>query len=304
MNISFIVPLHNEETTIVLCMEAIVAQMRSGDEVIVVDNGSSDSSISKINSFSNITIIEKPKCTIAAVRNAGAAIAKGDILAFIDADCVLSNYWRVEVAKSLKDDGVGATGSKVDIPDDAVWIERVWYSQRDDKCSRVSYINSGNFVVRKSIFDKVGGFSEELITGEDSELGWRINKAGYAIINNPAIKSIHMGNPKNLENFYRKEKWHALGMLGTFKICCLDKPVIMTILFFACNISALMLFPVLIYRSSVNLAILTLTVISLIIPAVTAVYRVISFKNSKYFVQLILLYWIYYIARANVLLSL
>lgn len=303
MNISFIIPLYNEETTIRLCIESIVEQMCTGDEIIVVDNGSTDKSVNNVISFPDITIINKPNVTIAEVRNSGAKIAKGDILAFIDADCVLSNHWRDEVVRCLSDERISATGSKVDIPADAVWIERVWYSQRDNKCSRVSYINSGNFVVRKSIFEEVGGFSEALITGEDSELGWRINKVGHCIVNNPAIRSIHLGNPKNLKNFYRKERWRALGMMGTFRISWFDKPLIMTITFAVCNLLAICISLYLAITGSVGYGILSFLSLTLFVPSITASYRVIQFKNTRYFFHLICLYWIYFIARTNVLFA-
>lgn len=301
MNISFIIPLYNEETTIRLCLESIVEQMCTGDEIIVVDNGSTDNSVNHVISFPDITILDKPKVTIAAVRNSGAMIAKSDILAFIDADCVLSRHWRDEVVRFLRDERISATGSRVDIPADAVWIERVWYSQRDNTCSRVSYINSGNFVVRKSVFDKVGGFSEALITGEDSELGWRINKAGHSIVNNPAIRSIHLGNPKNLKHFYRKERWRALGMMGTFRISWFDKPLIMTIAFAVCNVAGICISLYLAATGSVSHAIPAFLCLTLCVPSITASYRVLRFKNTRYFFHLICLYWIYFLARANVL---
>jgi glycosyltransferase involved in cell wall biosynthesis len=303
MNISFIIPLKNEEATIELCLESILNQMISEDEIIVVDNGSTDDSIKNICQLANIYIIYKPEATIAAVRNAGAVIAKGDILAFIDSDCVLAQNWRDNVVKSLSDESIGATGSKVDIPDDAVWIERAWYSQRENKCSQVSYINSGNFVVRKVIFEEVGGFTEDLVTGEDSELGWRINRAGNVILNNPAIRSVHLGNPKNLKDFYKKEKWHALGMMGTFKISCIDKPVIMTVMFVVCNLFAIFSSVFIAVRVTLIYGILAFLVLTILIPAVTACYRSMQFKNYRYFFHLVCLYWIYFLARSEILFS-
>lgn len=303
MNISYIIPLYNEETTICLCLASIMAQLHPCDEIIVIDNGSKDSSLGKISSFKEIKILIKPEVTIAAVRNAGAEIANGDILAFIDADCVLSPDWREHVNKVLSDLTVSATGAKVDIPDDAVWIEKAWYSQRNTKCSHVSYINSGNLVIRKCIFDEVGGFSENLKTGEDTELGWRINKAGYKILSNPLIRSIHLGNPKSLRSFYKKEKWHALGMMGTFKISRFDKPFIMTVIFLACNLLAIFLLQFFLIRRDFNYGVYLFLALIVCVPLVTAIYRSIQFNCIRYLIQLIFLYWVYFIARANILFS-
>jgi glycosyltransferase involved in cell wall biosynthesis len=303
MNISFIVPVYNEESTIVTCIEAILAQLCYGDEIIVVDNGSTDKTLAYLSLMKDVNVISNPGVTIAAVRNSGAEIATNEVLAFVDADCVLSPHWRDAVVDTLEDKRVGATGSKVDIPTDAVWIERAWYSQRSSGCSQASYINSGNLVVRKNVFDEVGGFWESLTTGEDSELGWRINRAGYVVFSNPAIKSVHLGNPKKLYSFYKKEKWHALGMMGTFKISCLDKPVIMTVLFLVLNALAIILFFVYVFRGSMSVAMMVLVASSLLVPIVTAIYRITVFKNKYYFVQLVALYWVYYLARTQVLIS-
>lgn len=299
MNISYIIPVFNEQLTIRQCLDAIVAQLQQGDEIIVVDNGSTDKSLDNIRTIQNISIVYSPDVTIGAVRNAGANIAKGQILAFIDADCVICPAWRDNVISTLNLNTVVATGSKVVIPENAGWLEKAWYSQRNSQCSRVSYINSGNFIILRKVFEEIGGFSEDLITGEDSELGWRINKAGYSILDNPEIKTIHLGNPKSLKNFYMKEKWHAIGMMGTFKISCFDKPLIMTVVFALCNLIAIIIIFVSIVRVISVSGVITAVVLASFVPVVTACYRVIRYKNTRYFFHLICLYWVYFIARTN-----
>jgi glycosyltransferase involved in cell wall biosynthesis len=304
MNITFIIPLFNEEKTILICLEALKEQMEAGDEIIVVDNGSTDGSVAAISGLPHIKIIERPGKTIAAVRNAGATIATGEVLAFIDADCVICPGWRQNVVKTFAGTGVGASGSKVEVPDDAVWIEKAWYSQKISSYRRVSYINSGNLVIRREIFEQAGGFREDLATGEDSELGWRVNMAGHPVIDNPAIRAVHLGNPKTLIEFYRKEKWHALGMMGTFRLFLLDKPLIMTASFAVCNFFAAILFIYFLAKGSMVPALACPVVLIGGVPVVTSLYRVAQFGNTRYFLDLVLLYWIYYLARANVLMFL
>jgi GT2 family glycosyltransferase len=304
MNISFIIPLYNEEKTILRCLLAIKGQLEDGDEIIIVDNGSTDESLAVISSLQNVRVVRRPGITIGAVRNAGAALAKGQLLAFIDADCVIRPKWRDSVIDTFANDQVGASGSKVNIPDEALWIEKAWYSQRQEEYRPVSYINSGNFVVRRGIFEEMGGFREDLTTGEDSELGWRINKAGYAIFDNPGIKSIHLGNPTTLNTFYKKEKWHALGMMGTFEVSFVDKPLIMTVMFAISNlIAGVLLFLFLVQGNTTSAFALPAALIGLV-PVTTVLYRVKQFGNARYFLELVLLYWIYYMARANVLILL
>lgn len=303
MNISFVVPMYNSEKTIDICLKSICSVMSNKDEIVVVDNGSSDRSIEIVKKYEKVGLYIYPDITIGALRNIGAAKATGDVLAFIDSDCLLSDGWKYAVIDVLGNSAVGATGSKVDLPDNTAWIERAWYSQKATSCRSVQYINSGNFVVRRRIFNSLGGFSEKLITGEDSELGWRICKAGYILIDNPEVRVLHLGNPKTLRKFYEKEKWHALGMMGTVRLSWIDKPFIMTICFIICNFIAFLNIVAIHYvRHNYNLMIMSFVLV-FVVPILAVFYRAVQYnKATKYSLQLFILYWIYFIARSTVVL--
>ena len=268
----------------------------TGDEIIVIDNGSSDDSVFIVKHIENVILLYCPEGTIGFLRNYGSSHSQGDIVAFIDADCIISPGWRAKVVKTLADDDITAVGSKYEIPENATWIEKAWFSQKTALAAPARYINSGNFAIKKESFAQVGGFDEKLITGEDAELGWRLNAKGYVIIEDPEVECIHLGNPKTLKDFYNKQKWHALGMMGTFKQSFWDKPLLMTIAFF-CSISASVItFPWLLRRSKGFIE-----MVALIgwVPCLTAVYREYQYKNIVYFPHLILLYLIYFIARSH-----
>ncbi len=88
--ISIIVPVYNAEKTIARCLDSILAQKHIKMEIITVNDGSSDSSLSILNSYSekndNIIVINKTNGGVSNARNAGLQIAKGDYIAFIDSD--------------------------------------------------------------------------------------------------------------------------------------------------------------------------------------------------------------------------
>jgi glycosyltransferase involved in cell wall biosynthesis len=300
MKISFIIPLLNKSKTIALCIDSINIEKDAADEIIVVDNGSSDNSIDKVKKYENLKLLIKPKATVGAVRNAGARVAVRDVLAFIDADCLICKDWRIHLMKTLEEPSIAASGSKVGLPENACWIEKAWYSQRRSSPGKVNYINSGNFVVKSSAFFEVGGFNESLVTGEDSELCWRLSRAGKTVFENPNIKVVHLGNPKTLWNFYKQQRWHGLGMFGTFKISFIDKPVIMTMAFILCVLYSLML-ALDQGSNSVKLSTLLSLVIIFFVPMVTSFYR--CFQNSafQYLPQLVLLYFLYFLARTDAL---
>lgn len=296
--VSFIVPMFNEEKTIDLCLDSINRVKSEEDQVVVVDNGSTDKSVEIVKKYAGVMVINKPDKTVAAVRNAGAAVASGDVLAFIDADCILDFDWREQAVATLALPNVAATGSKVGLPENPTWIEKAWCSQRKSSAGRTGYINSGNFIVVKSKFVNAGGFNENLVAGEDSEFCWRLSREGCVVFENPSIKVKHLGNPKNLWSFFRQQRWHGLGMFGTFKISWLDKPVIMT---FAFIVSILVAVLILSFGSkqpwSYNLLYSVVSI--LVVPVATALYRCFQYRSFAHFPSLILLYLIYYVARAE-----
>lgn len=301
MRISFIIPVYNEENTIERCLDAITSESCGDDEIIVVDNGSTDNSVKIVRVYDKVQLLEKPGITIAALRNIGAEKAQGDILAFIDADCVICRGWRAHVVNTLNNEGITACGSKIDLPANACWIEKAWFSQKKTTVGVVRYINSGNLAIKKTIFAEIKGFNEKLITGEDSELGWRLNSNGYVVFENPDIKAIHLGNPKDLWNFYKQQRWHGIGMFGTFNVSWLDKPFIMTIFFIICVLFSITL--ITFYKNTLMgyPGLLALFAI-LSIPVITSVFRCNQYRNYTYMPQLVLLYLLYFIARSNALI--
>ena len=289
MNISFIIPTYNSQNTIEQCIISIKRQMKSNDEIIVIDNGSDDQTLDILKSF-NIQVTQIIyDANVSELRNIAAERSENQLLAFIDSDCVLGEEWRENVISMLANRISDATGSKYALPTNANWIEKAWFSQRFTGISDINYINSGNFIIKKSIFQFIGGFNPKLITGEDSEFCARLRRAGFRILSNDAIKAIHLGNPKNIFQFFRKQLWHSLGAFGSAKISFLDKPVIATISFVFLSFFSIFA----IFKSNYYAAFFLI----LLIPFLTVIYRSYQYKCKRFFFQLILLYLIFYFSR-------
>jgi len=88
-------------------------------------------------------------------------------------------------------------------------------------------------------------------------------------------------------------------MMGTFNISCFDKPFIMTMLFAISNFIAMIILALSIMRGRFYFGIIAAIISTGWIPLITVCYRTIQFGNTTYFLHLVCLYWIYFIARAN-----
>ena len=129
--ISVVVPLYNDERNIRSCLESLEKELLLGDEVAVVDNGSTDSSSDIVKEFERVKLLVLKSGNIGAVRNYGAKHTSGDILAFIDSDCVVLPGWRSALLSSLhENDSIAATGAKYRVPEKSPWFVTVWFSQR------------------------------------------------------------------------------------------------------------------------------------------------------------------------------
>ena len=221
--LSAIIPCKNERRWIAVCVDALLKQ-RVNDlslEVIVVDNGSTDGTIEILESYGpKIGLFILPDATISELRNFGAERAAGDWLAFIDSDVEVDDDWCAGVIRALRrmreagyDLARLVTGSTYSIPESPKWIERVWFQQllaRDE--TMTSYINGGNLVVSKRFFDEIGGFAPDYYTGEDVKFCRDAVAEGGKVIKAAEIRAVHHGYPKTIFEFFRRERWHGLGM--------------------------------------------------------------------------------------------
>ena len=102
--VSVVVPAYNAELTVCECIEALLNQSlcNEGYEVIVIDNNSSDDTARLINSYPEIRYEFEAVKGPASARNRGLYVARGEIIAFTDADCVPSKTWLEDITRPFQ----------------------------------------------------------------------------------------------------------------------------------------------------------------------------------------------------------
>jgi glycosyltransferase involved in cell wall biosynthesis len=218
--VSVVIPAFNEEVNIAKCLQALVEQTLGPEsfEVIVVDNGSIDATVAVAAGFRMslpLQIVSKTGCRISAVRNHGAALATGTVLAFLDADCIPRPTWLESLLELQPRNSIW--GAPYLVPTDATWVGTIWFKyQATAQQGRVSFLPGGNLCIARSDFEKIGGFDESVSTSEDVELCARARKLGLEVIAYPSLAVFHEGTPRTLHGFYRQNRWHGEHVLRMF----------------------------------------------------------------------------------------
>jgi glycosyltransferase involved in cell wall biosynthesis len=226
-SVSIIVPVFNDEERLGGCLERLAAQTYPRDkyEVIVADNGSARDIRALVSRFPRTRLVVERKPGSYAARNAGLAIASGEIVGFTDSDCIPRVDWIERgVAALSKNHDVGLTGGRV-----------ILFHRNPRKLSlgefyqeicgfpQQIYLETQRFAVTANLFmwrkvlDDVGHFHGDLKSAGDKEWGKRVFAAGYrqsyaddAIVEHPSRPSAYQVALKRMRT--------AGGILETRKI--------------------------------------------------------------------------------------
>lgn len=313
VSISIIIPALNEEKVIGRCLESLTRLTFARDrfEVLIVDNGSQDRTLAIAESFKDrldLKVLQQAGVRISALRNLGARAAAGEILAFLDADCLAPEDWLDRIFTLAPADGAGVLGAHYLLPEDSSWVGSTWHRyQEAPKSGEVSHVPAGDLIMRREDFLKLRGFDETIQTNEDYELCERARKAGMHVRAFPQIGVIHLGTAQSLRVFFRKQAWHGTHVIKVFLRDPLKSHNRKAVFFAAYTLLSLLavaagvvwaiawhgawLFP------AVAVAALCLP------PGTLAIKQVLSSRRYFDFFPLFALYLTYGIARAKALLS-
>lgn len=193
MKLSFVIPAYNEEDLIGKCLDSVLKQAADRPEeieIIVVNNASTDRTKEIAQSFPGVIIVDEPQKGIVYARHAGFLASSGDLIANIDADTMLTLGWMDKVLKTFSDNPnlVALSGPHIfyDLSRAFNFWVRLFYGVAfasylmNRFVFRVgSVIQGGNFVVKRSALQRIGGYNPKFdFWGEDSDLARRLHPIG------------------------------------------------------------------------------------------------------------------------------
>ncbi|QEY11293.1 glycosyltransferase family 2 protein [Cellvibrio sp. KY-YJ-3] len=269
--VSIVMPAFNEEKYISEALEAVLELDYPKDryEIIVVDNGSKDATVSIARKYTEHVYVV-PNVRVGAVRNYGVRKSKGDIVAFLDSDCIPPKNWIKDTLVYMRDNGCDAVGGLGLVRDDPSWIESSWILNQVplDKPSRI--LAGAAIIMKKCAFLEVGGFNEVINAGEDTLLASDLIENGKVVHFAKSCAVIHLGYPQDLKTFITRQYWQASSYLKSRKKNTLDIVFYIVALFLASALVTPLFFFIFPMLGLISLVLL------LILPMILSLKRIIS----------------------------
>lgn len=223
--VSVVVPAYNEADNIAGCVNALTEQAFPNDdyEIIVVDNNSIDNTSEIIKKLAVRNTIQY-KQGRAAAKNAGVKLVNGDIIVFIDADCMATKKWLKNIISAFDNPEIGCVAGEIKplTTDDSTAMERFLIKkghlsqEQHIKHPFLPFAVTANAAYRREIFDAIGLFDEGMF-GEDADLSWRMQLfTNYKVAYVPKAVVFHPYET-SAKNTFKQKRRHAFGSVMLYK---------------------------------------------------------------------------------------
>lgn len=192
-------------------------------ETILVDGGSSDGTVAAAQAAGFSRTLVMPGASIPVCRNAGLRAATGDWIAFLDGDCEPAPDWLEQALPFLEQEPLVMLGWPARAPEPHTWVQAAWlfhWSQKNphremrrgrEVVAREGFrlVTTRNLILHRAVADQLGGFNEELTTGEDTDFAFRADQSGIPVLGLPTLRVAHYGEPATFGQWYKQQLWHA-----------------------------------------------------------------------------------------------
>ncbi len=207
---TIVITTYNRRRQLAACLDALLAQ--AGDapcEVIVVDDGSTDDTAAYLAEQARagrLRHLRQPNAGWPAARNRGWRAARGDVIAFLDDDCVPApGYLAALAAAWARWPDAAGIGGRVTAQPGANYAGRLRaaghvavfaalnapHGTGVDTPGPVDFCYGGNRSLRRDVLEESGGLDESLRYFDDWDLDWRLHQAGHRLWYDPAIAVAH-----------------------------------------------------------------------------------------------------------------
>ena len=188
LTISLVIPAYNEEAYIGACLDAVARNVQPHVlEVIVVDNNSTDRTAEVIAEYPGVVRVFESEKGITKARQCGFAHARGDILAFVDADTLPPEGWVDQIKKSFAEEpGLACLSGPYlyyDLSRFRRMVVSAWFVAAKPVYHLLGYLLlGGNFAIRRDVLEAMGGFDASIeFYGEDADIARRAKPFGRVL---------------------------------------------------------------------------------------------------------------------------
>ncbi len=188
LSLSIVIPVYNEELHLDACLKTIAAQTEKPDEVIVVDNNSTDKSIEIAQKYPWVTVVKEPVQGVLAARNRGFDMVKNDLIGRIDADTLLPRDWCRQARQLMSNQRYAAVTGPVSyydmpMPEKNYWIDHQIRKYLYKGAPHIPFLFGSNCVVRRVSWQQVRkNLCEKRNIHEDLDLAIHLNEAKLSIL--------------------------------------------------------------------------------------------------------------------------
>ncbi len=189
-SVTLVIPAHNEGEHLDACLSAATPLVGQSGlcEIVVVDDASTDDTLEIAERYP-VRIVHGNGSGPGAARNLGIKAAKGELIWFVDADCVVQPQALALLLLALDDERVAAVGGSYSnmYPESllASLIQEEIAARHARMESRVNFLATFNVLYRKRVLQDVFGFDEKLRKGQDADLAFRVLARGYQLAFEP-----------------------------------------------------------------------------------------------------------------------